>query len=141
MKKLLLILLLPFVMFAQQKADPDIEQILTNIKTLNQCWNNGDLDGYMNMHWRSESVVFMSNHSVVSGWDKVYDVYKRAYPTVETMGTLTLTVIHLEKLSDTAAFMIGKYEVAADRGNQSGHFNLLWKKIDGKWLIAVDHSS
>lgn len=138
---LLLIACSPILIFAQDTSDPDIAQILADQDKLVECWNNGDLDGYMDMQWKSDSVIFMGKRSITYGWDNIYDVYKRGYPTKETMGKLTLTVIQLEKLSPTAAFMIGKYEVEADRGNQSGHFNLLLKKIDGKWLVTVDHSS
>jgi len=56
------------------------------------------------------------------------------------MGNLTFQVISLEALSNNTAFMIGKWDL--DRKEKAGgYFTLIWKKLNGKWLITVDHTS
>jgi ketosteroid isomerase-like protein len=45
-------------------------------------------------------------------------------------------------ISKEAAFVIGKFFLTRpQKGDASGHFSLLWRKIKGQWLIVADHSS
>jgi hypothetical protein len=37
--------------------------------------------------------------------------------------------------------LIGKFHLTRTIGDLSGHYTLVWQKIDGKWVIICDHSS
>jgi len=67
--------------------------------------------------------------------------YKKGYPDQATMGKLDFEVIEIKILSADAAYMIGKYTLKRKEDSSSGYFNLLWNKIEGKWLIVSDHTS
>ena len=57
------------------------------------------------------------------------------------MGQLTFDFVKIEILSTTQAFVVGKWHLKRTEDDLSGHFTLLWKKINGEWKIVVDHSS
>ena len=38
-----------------------IQAIKTMLKTQQDCWNNGDIEGFMQGYWNSEKLVFISD--------------------------------------------------------------------------------
>ena len=47
----------------------------------------------------------------------------------------------IKSISFDVALMIGEYQLKRSGGYSSGHFTLVWKKIDNKWFIVSDHTS
>ena len=124
-----------------QAQNPDIQSIRQIMATQEVAWNKGDLEGFMDGYWRSDSLKFIGSRGLTYGWQPTLDNYHKGYPDQETMGKLTFTIISVEQLSPTSAYVIGKWALARTKGDVSGHFTLLWKKIDDKWVIVADHSS
>lgn len=106
-----------------------------------EAWSAGDIEQFMEGYWQSERLVFIGSRGLTYGWQKTLDNYKKGYPTKEDMGTLQFDIISLEELNPETFYMIGKYTLIKDKGNQSGHFTLIWKLINGRWRIVSDHSS
>lgn len=105
------------------------------------CWNVGDLDCFMEGYWKSDSLKFIGKSGVTYGWEQTLNRYKKSYSGEEAMGKLKFDVIELQLIDSQTCFLIGKYELTRVIGDLSGHFTLLWKKINGQWKIVVDHSS
>ncbi|NUO01792.1 MAG: nuclear transport factor 2 family protein [Saprospiraceae bacterium] len=124
-----------------QREDGGMATIRSIMQAQEAAWNNGDLDGFMEGYWHTDSLQFIGSKGLTYGWDATLANYKKSYPDRATMGKLHFTLIKVEKLSGKAAFVIGKWHLKRDAGDLSGHFTLLWKKIKGKWLIVADHSS
>lgn len=119
----------------------DKKTILKILDEQRLAWNNGDIESYMRGYWKSDSLRFVGKSGVRYGWNETLASYKKGYPSKKEMGQLSFNVISLEFLSKNSAFMIGKWSISRDENNISGHFMLIWKKIDGNWLITADHSS
>ena len=104
-------------------------------------WNAGDLEGFMQGYWRSDSLRFVSTNGITYGWQATLDRYRQRYPDAATRGALRFEVVSTELLSDASAFMVGRFFLTRpQKGDTSGYFTLLWRKIDGKWVIVVDHT-
>ncbi|MDP3582470.1 MAG: nuclear transport factor 2 family protein [Ignavibacteria bacterium] len=127
--------------FAQNIKNADRDAILKVLEDQRIAWNSGDIEGYMQGYWKSDSLRFVGKSGVRYGWSETLSSYKKGYPTKAEMGSLTFNVISLEQLSETSLFMIGKWSLTRVENSVSGHFMLIWKKVDGKWLITADHSS
>ncbi len=122
-----------------QNADLQaIRQVMAEQET---AWNAGDLPGFMAGYWQSDSLTFIGSRGLSHGWQTTLDNYRKSYPDRETMGKLTFTLLSVEQLSPESAYVIGKWALARKKGDVSGHFTLLWKKIAGLWIIVADHSS
>ena len=67
--------------------------------------------------------------------------YKKSYPSKEKMSTLSFELISLDPLSDDFWTVIGKWSLERKTDNPNGHFTLLFRKFEDKWLIVQDHSS
>jgi ketosteroid isomerase-like protein len=105
------------------------------------AWNRGDLPGFMEGYWKSDSLRFIGSSGLTYGWQKTLDNYKKGYPDRAAMGGLKFTILSVEKLSRRSAFVVGKWHLTREKGDLSGHYTLLWRKINGRWRIVADHSS
>jgi hypothetical protein len=56
------------------------------------------------------------------------------------MGMLTFSNLEVEPIGEEAAIMLGDWKITGDKPAE-GNFSLVWKRIDGKWVIVHDHSS
>jgi alpha-L-fucosidase len=125
-------------------ADPDQaakDEILNSMKQSQDYWNNGDLEGFMHNYWHSDSLKFIGKTGITYGWDATLKRYKTSYPDKAKQGTLKFDYIHLDKISEDAWSQVGKYTLIRGKETSSGHFMLLWRKINGQWRIIADHSS
>jgi ketosteroid isomerase-like protein len=118
----------------------DKDAILKVMDKQEKDWNNGNLDNFMLGYWQSDSLMFVGKTGINYGWKKTLDNYKKSYPDKNSMGKLKFGVLKLE-LNGSTAFMLGKWSLIRANDNPNGYFTLYWKKIDGNWLITIDHSS
>jgi len=86
-KGLAILTLFGVSLFAIQPTNPngEIEQIL---KTQAQCWNDGDIDGFMGTYWKSENLTFSGGGKTTRGWQATLDRYKKSYPSSPRVGQL-----------------------------------------------------
>ncbi|HEV8003195.1 MAG TPA: sugar-binding protein [Planctomycetaceae bacterium] len=104
------------------------------------AWNRGDIDAFMQHYWKSEDLTFSSGGHTTRGWQTTKDGYKLRYPTRERMGQLTFDRLEAFPLGETAALLLGHWHL--DRtGPVGGNFSLVFRKIDGEWVIVHDHTS
>ena len=117
---------------------------LAIVKVLDEqtaAWNKGHLEDFMQGYWKHDSLMFIGRNGINWGWQKTLENYKRGYPDTAAMGKLSFNVIVIKKLSADYYYVVGKWMLTRTVGDVSGHFNLLFQKINGKWLIVADHSS
>jgi len=141
MKNIILVCLVlySFSSFAQ-KVKNEVQLVAQHMKTQEESWNKGDIPGFMEYYWKSDSLKFIGSKGITFGWQKTLDNYLKSYPNKEAMGVLKFTIIEATQISNTSMYVIGKWELAKDKP-VGGHFTLLWKKIKGKWVIVADHTS
>ena len=132
-----------FPFFASaQSVQRDTAAIRRVLREQEAAWNRGDLSAFMQGYWQSENLEFIGKNGLKKGWQQTLDNYKTSYPDAATMGKLDFTVFSIEVLGKIAAYIVGKWHLTRpDKGDLHGAFTLLWKKINGKWLIVSDHSS
>lgn len=132
------LLLAGLFVHAQSKEDAAIRQIL---QTQTEAWNRGDIEGFMQTYWKSDSLLFIGKNGVRHGWQETLNSYKRGYPDTMAMGKLSFDLIEVRQLSPEYYFVVGKWMLARMAGNLSGHYDLLIRRIKGRWVIVSDHSS
>ncbi|MDZ4783290.1 MAG: DUF4440 domain-containing protein [Planctomycetia bacterium] len=113
----------------------------TVLRTQEQAWNDGNLDGFMEHYWKSDALTFSSGGETTRGWTATLNRYQARYPTRETMGRLTLSEFEITPLGDSAALVLGGWQVARDSEPLAGNFSLVTRKIDGRWVVVHDHTS
>jgi hypothetical protein len=134
---LFFILVFKMPCFSQNNASKEIVALM---KKQEIAWNAGDIEGFMQYYWKNDSLKFIDSKGITYGWQKTLDNYKKNYPNKEAMGILTFEIKTSEELSKTSVFIIGSWSLKKEK-SVGGYFTLLWKKIKGEWVIAVDHTS
>ena len=124
--------------FTQTKNE---KEILSILRTQDECWNRGDVDGFMQTYIKSDSLMFIGKSGVTYGWQNTLNNYKKGYPDKAAMGKLDFTLIDIKRLSRKYYHVVGKWHLARTAGDLQGHFTLLIKKVKGEWKIIADHSS
>ena len=119
----------------------DVDLISEVMNKQEAAWNSGDLDAFMVGYWESDSLTFIGKSGVNKGWQTTLDNYKKSYPDTASMGKLTFTNLEINKLGEDHAFVIGKWHLKRSIGDVGGHYSLIWRKIQDKWVIISDHSS
>lgn len=104
-------------------------------------WNKGDIAGFMNGYWKSDSLRFLGKRGLTTGWQKTYDNYVKAYPNKQTMGKLRFDLLSFELLKRNQMFVVGKWTLEREKDTVGGYYSLIWQKIDSDWKVVFDHTN
>ena len=104
-------------------------------------WNQGNIDSFVRGYWKNDSLMFIGKSGVTYGYQNMIDNYKKGYSDTVQMGKLAFDIIRVKKISNEYYFVVGKWFLKRSVGDLNGHYTLLFQKINGDWVIVVDHSS
>lgn len=144
MKRILSFLIILFALnfnVNAQKTNTIIKDVTTLLMLQKDAWNEGNIDKYMSYYWQSDSLRFMGKSGVTKGWQNTLDKYKKSFPDKETMGFLTFDNLQYELIDRDNIIVIGSWKLTRTKDNVGGYFSLLWRKINNKWVIIIDHTS
>jgi uncharacterized protein (TIGR02246 family) len=138
----LFIILLTFMAGKAQVQSKQEEKVVRQVlKTQTEAWNSGDIEGFMQTYWKSDSLIFIGKNGVDRGWKQTLEHYKKSYPDTVAMGKLSFDILEVRQLSPEYFFVVGKWMLTRSTGDLSGHYDLILRKIKGHWVIISDHSS
>ena len=109
-----------------------------------EAWNRGDLAAFVSYYEDSPETTFVGREVVRGGVAAILNRYRKAYPTRETMGTLTFSGIEVRMLAPDVALVMGAYHLertATGGGNAAGRYTLILRKTPAGWKIIHDHTS
>ena len=131
---------------AQQLNNEDKNDVIKVLYDQEAKWNDGNISGYMEGYYQSDSLKFITKNGVTYGWENTLQKYKKSYPDKAAMGNLKFEVININALCENKAIMTGKWTLSFKGSINTkpdivGYFTLIWQKFDGKWFIIIDHTS
>ncbi len=105
------------------------------------AWNRGEIEGFMDGYARSPETTFVSDDTIVRGWQTVLDRYKKAYDTRAKMGTLAFTELEITPLGGDTAVALGHWRLTREGDAPRGRFTLILRRTSKGWYIIHDHTS
>jgi ketosteroid isomerase-like protein len=140
MKKILLLIgiIISLSSMAQTKDEQIIRKMLGDQINF---WNKGDIPGFMQGYWENDSLVFIGKNGPTYGYNNTLRNYQKNYPNKDYMGVLNFDILSVQAIEKDHFFVIGKFMLQRKVGDASGHFTLIFKRINGVWKIVSDHSS
>jgi hypothetical protein len=118
------------------------QEISTVMRHQQAAWNQGDLVGFMQGYWRSDSLMFIGKNGMTRGHDATLARYESGYPDRQAMGELSFDNHIWIGLSNRSGWLVGSWRLDKSDGEVvQGMYSLLWMKKDGGWVIVADHSS
>src|SRR5665213_1288361 len=116
-------------------------QIRAVIARMEAAWNRGDFRGYMD-GFQNPGVKFVSKGRMLPGWQETLDHYVRDYGgDPAKRGRLHFDDIRVEMLAPDAAQLISHYHLEKPLDPQDGINTRLFRKVGGRWVIALNHVS
>jgi uncharacterized protein (TIGR02246 family) len=134
----LILLTAPSIKVLAQHPDSEIRGLMA-VQT--SAWNKGDIEGFMQTYWQSDSLLFIGSHGPTYGWQSTLERYKKSYPDTAAMGKLDFKILEVRLLAKDLCFVVGKWHLQRTAGDMQGAFTLLVKRLKGQWKIIADHSS
>jgi uncharacterized protein (TIGR02246 family) len=123
---------------AQEAEKAEIRQLIANMEA---AWNRGDFRGYM-AGFKNPDVIFVSRGKIQRDWQGTLEHYERDYGGApERRGELHFSDIRIEMLAPDAAQLISHYRLDRPVDPQDGINTRLMRKVDGRWVIALNHVS
>ncbi|MCB9361170.1 MAG: nuclear transport factor 2 family protein [Flavobacteriales bacterium] len=139
MRNLVLIIIISFSMVANGQ-NKDMEEIQKVMSLQEIAWNEGNIEQFMDGYWKSDSLMVIGKNGIKYGWQTTLDNYRVSYPDKTAMGKLNFEILKLE-VNGNSAYILGKWKLIRNEDTPNGYFTLYWKKIEGKWVITIDHTS
>lgn len=117
--------------------------IVQTLTTQTAAWNRGDIPGFMEGYWKSDSLVFIGRKGATYGWQPTLSNYQKNYPNKAAMGQLDFSGLRVSLLAPTAAQVVGRWHLArpAALGDLGGYFLLVLRQVDGRWVVVADHTN
>ena len=102
------------------------------------AWNNGDIPRFMEGYWESDSLMFIGSRGLSYSYNQTLSNYLNSYPNSESMGHLEFTNESWVQLAPNCGLLVGRWHLSE---SAHGLYSLVWRQLDGKWVIIADHSS
>jgi len=126
------------IVSAQSGDETAIRKIL---KEQTESWNQGNIEEFMKGYWKNDSLMFIGSKGITYGFQNTLNNYRKNYDSPDKMGTLNFKLLKVQRLSPEYYFVVGKWDLTRKAGNVGGHYDLIFRKINGAWVIISDHSS
>ena len=124
-----------------QDATPAVQKsIEATLQEQVKAWNKGDIPGFMEAYWKSESLAFSSGGQTTRGWQATLERYQARYDSREKMGHLAFSDLEISKLGDEHALVLGRWNLQA-ASPMEGNFSLVLMRNEKRWVIIHDHTS
>ena len=105
------------------------------------AWNRGDLSGYMASFARSERTRHIFNRDITVGHSAIEARFRSRYPDPSNMGTISNSDLDITVLAPDAASAFAHWTFERDGKTFAGVFTLIFRRLDGRWVIIHDHST
>ena len=129
----------PEAVFHVEGMPVEVAEIMANQL---KAWNAADLVGFMRGYWESDSLRFVGSSGVTRGHRATLQRYIEGYPDAQAMGQLTFVNQEWVSLGDQAGWLLGSWHLDKEGlEDAQGMYSLLWRKVEGHWVIVADHSS
>lgn len=125
---------------AKDPRQPDRQAILKVLDDQDRAWNAGDIDSFMSGYWNSPELTFASGGEITRGWKETLERYHKRYPDRQAMGRVSFSETTVKFLGADAALVLGRWRLEREKP-VGGVFSLVFRRIEGKWLIVHDHTS
>jgi ketosteroid isomerase-like protein len=108
------------------------------------AFNKQDIQGLMTDYWNSSDLAVYYPDGNYIGYDALKQSWQTFFQNV-SVKKFAITELHTEVENNTA-YQWGTYDLsmqpkAGEGISAPGRFTQVWRKLNGKWVIVIDHAS
>ncbi|HEX4201284.1 MAG TPA: hypothetical protein VHY59_07175 [Chthoniobacterales bacterium] len=123
----------------------DEQQIVALLGRMTERWNAHDVEGYMEVFWRSPDLCYVCNGQEVMGWGNLMAEYQRGFPDRNTMGTVHVDRTLVQVIDANVASALDWWSVSFPTKSSHPEFattTYLLRKFPAEgWKIVLLHTS
>jgi hypothetical protein len=104
-------------------------------------WNAQDLDGYMEMFWKSPDFLYAADNEIFWGWNQARAALGRGYPDRSAMGKLSSERLEIRVLTSDLATIVNSWAMRFPNAKVVGITTGTLRKFPEGWRVISGHTS
>jgi uncharacterized protein (TIGR02246 family) len=124
-------------------AKPDDQQVYEILLKMLDRWNAHDIEGYLEVYWKSPELLVVVDSEQFNGWQQLHDSYFNGYPSRTAMGFIQPKRIQVRLLKPDFALALTWWSVSFPSSKQPvvGNSTMNVQKFDDGWKVIASHTS
>jgi uncharacterized protein (TIGR02246 family) len=121
----------------------DTQQVYDILLKMLERWNAHDVEGYMEVYWKSPELLVVVDAEQFNGRQQLHDSYINGYPDRIAMGFIQPKHIQVKLLKPDLALALTWWSVSFPSSKQEvvGDSTMNLQKFDDGWKIVASHTS
>jgi uncharacterized protein (TIGR02246 family) len=121
----------------------DAQQVYEVLLKMLDRWNAHDIEGYLEVYWKSPDLLVVVDAEQFNGWQQLHDSYLNGYPDRNAMGFIQPKRIQVKLLKPDLALALTWWSVSFPNSKQKvvGNTTINLQKFDDGWKIVASHTS
>ena len=121
----------------------DAQQVYEVLLKMLDRWNAHDIEGHMEVYWKSPELLVIVGSEQFNGWQQLHDSYLNGYQDHNTMGFINPKRIQVKLLKPDLALALTWWSVSFPNSKQKvvGNTTMNLQKLEGEWKIVASHTS
>ena len=121
----------------------DAQQIYEVLLKMLDRWNAHDIEGYLEVYWKSPELLVIVDSEQFNGWQQLHDSYVNGYPNRNSMGFIQPGRIQVKLLKPDLALALTWWSISFPSSKQKvvGNTTMNLQKFDDGWKVVVAHFS
>jgi uncharacterized protein (TIGR02246 family) len=121
----------------------DTQQVYGILLKMLDRWNAHDIEGYMEVYWKSPELLVVVDSEQFNGWQQLHDSYLNGYPDRNAMGFIQPKRIQVKLLKPDLALALTWWSVSFPSSKQEmvGDSTMNLQRFDDGWKIVASHTS
>jgi len=127
----------------QASATSDGQQVYEILLKMLDRWNAHDIDGHLEVYWKSPELLVVIDSEQFNGWQQLHDYYINGYPDRNSMGFINPARIQVKLLKPDLALALTWWTISFPNSKQKvvGNTTMNLQKFDDGWKVVAAHSS
>jgi uncharacterized protein (TIGR02246 family) len=124
-------------------SKPDAQLVYDVLLRMLDRWNAHDLEGHLDVYWKSSELLVVVDSEQFSGWQQLHDSYVNGYPDRSAMGFINPTRIQVKLLKPDLALALTWWTISFPSTQQTvvGNTTMNLQKFDNGWKVVASHTS
>jgi len=124
-------------------SKPDAQQVYDVMLKMLDRWNAHDIEGYLEVYWKSPELLVVVDSEQFIGWQQLHDSYLNGYPDRNSMGFIEPERIQVKLLKPDLALALTWWSISFPTSKQKvvGNTTMNLQKFDDGWRVVAAHSS
>jgi uncharacterized protein (TIGR02246 family) len=121
----------------------DTQQVYELLLGMLDRWNAHDIEGHLEVYWRSPGLLVVIDSEQFNGWQQLHDSYVSGYRDPSTMGFIDPGRIQVKLLKPDLALALTWWSITFPTSSRKvvGNTTMNLQKFENGWKIVAAHTS